>query len=81
MVKLALLPETASSLQALASLGQDSIADYLQAWQQAQHARLKHLNFQLTPEQREVAEQALDRIIVTARYAHSDALGSVDAPS
>ena len=48
---LSLLPRTAASLQALSSLGQEGMADYLQNWQRAQQARLKHLQFQLTPAQ------------------------------
>lgn len=46
---LSLLPETAESLAALSSLGQEGMADHLQNWQRAQLARLKHLQFQLTP--------------------------------
>jgi ParB family chromosome partitioning protein len=46
-----LLPETAESLQAFATLGQQDLAGYLQNWQQAQVARLKHLTFQSTPAQ------------------------------
>lgn len=56
---LCLLPETAQSLQALASLGQADLAQHLQAWQQAQGARLRHFQAQLTPAQLEVVEQAL----------------------
>ena len=56
---LAVLPETADSLQALASLGQEDLAAHLKAWQKAQAARLKHLQFQLTDAQLEVAEEAL----------------------
>jgi ParB family transcriptional regulator, chromosome partitioning protein len=48
---LQLLPETAQGLQALSSLGQDTMASYLQNWQQIQSARLKHLQFQPTPPQ------------------------------
>ena len=45
---LELLPETADSLQALVSLGQQDISQYLQAWENAQKAKLKHLQLQLT---------------------------------
>ncbi|MBI4235866.1 MAG: ParB N-terminal domain-containing protein [Chloroflexi bacterium] len=64
---LALLPETAQSLGALASLGQEDMADYLLAWQQAQAARLKHLTLQFTPGQLEVVEEALARWMPLAR--------------
>ncbi len=69
---LALLPETAESLTELASLGQEALAEYLQGWQQAQQARLKHLQFQLTPAQLEVVEEALARFIPMARKSLGD---------
>jgi ParB family chromosome partitioning protein len=56
---LQILPETGKSLTAIATLGQEAMADYLKNWQQAQSARLKHLQFQLTPAQLEVVEEAL----------------------
>ena len=58
-----LLPETAESLQAFASLGQQDLASYVQNWQQSQAARLKHLTFQSTPAQLEVIEEALARVM------------------
>ncbi|HZA22739.1 MAG TPA: ParB N-terminal domain-containing protein [Dehalococcoidia bacterium] len=66
-----LLPETTQSLQAMASLGQEDMASYLQNWQQAQGARLKHLAFQLLPSQLEVVEEALSRLLPLARQAQS----------
>jgi ParB family transcriptional regulator, chromosome partitioning protein len=69
---LRLLPETAQSLQALAALGQETMADYLQNWQQAQGARLKHLQFQLTPIQLEVVEEALTRALPQAKAEPGD---------
>lgn len=63
---LAVLPETADTLKALAAMGQETIADYLQAWQDAQAARLKHLQFQLTATQLEVVDEALARIMPEA---------------
>ncbi len=62
---MALLPETAASLQALTSIGKQSIAQALQQWEQAQKARLHHLAFQLTDAQLEVVEQALQRLMPT----------------
>jgi ParB family transcriptional regulator, chromosome partitioning protein len=67
-----LLPETTESLRAMASLGQDTMAEYLQSWQQAQPARLKHLTFQLTSAQWEVVEEALSRLLPLARQAPTD---------
>jgi ParB family chromosome partitioning protein len=60
---LQLLPETAQGLQAMASLGQETMADYLKNWQQTQSARLKHLQFQLTPAQLEMVEEALTQLL------------------
>jgi ParB family chromosome partitioning protein len=64
---LKLLPETAESLQAMAALGQEDLAQYLVNWQQAQSARLKHLTFQSLPTQAEVIERALARFLPRAR--------------
>ena len=57
---LRLLPESAESLGALASLGEESIAQGLQAWQAAQQgARLRHFNTQLTQDQLQVVQRAV----------------------
>jgi ParB family transcriptional regulator, chromosome partitioning protein len=69
---LSLLPETTQGLKAMVSLGQDDIASYLQNWQQAQEARLKHLAFQFTPAQLEVVEAALTRVMPLAKEAQGD---------
>jgi ParB family chromosome partitioning protein len=66
---LKLLPETAESLQAFASLGQQDLAGYLQNYQQAQVARLKHLTFQSLAGQVEIIEEALSRFLPQARGA------------
>ncbi len=58
---LSLLPESAESLQALASLGEGDLAEHLQAWQQAQAARLRHVTFQLANDQLETVEEAMER--------------------
>jgi ParB family chromosome partitioning protein len=63
---LRLLSETADSLSAFASLGQLDLVSYLQNWQQVQVARLKHLTFQSTPQQLEVIEEALSRVMPQA---------------
>ena len=60
---LALLPETAASLQALTAIGEQSIAQALKQWEQTQKARLRHLAFQLTEAQLEVVEEVLQRLI------------------
>jgi ParB family chromosome partitioning protein len=69
---LSLLPETTQSLQALASLGQQDMAGYLQNFQQSQFARLKHLTFQNTPAQLEVIEEALARVMPEVKGASTD---------
>ena len=58
-----LLPETAESLQALASLGEGDLAEHLQAWQRAQAARLRHRIFQLSSQQAEVVDEAMGRVM------------------
>jgi ParB family chromosome partitioning protein len=63
---LRLLPETAVSLQAMAAVGQETMAAYLQNWQRSQAARLKHLTFQSLPHQAEVIEEALARYLPQA---------------
>jgi ParB family chromosome partitioning protein len=60
-----LLPETANSLNALASMGTQSVASYLTNWQRAQAARLRRLQFRLTVSQLEVVEKALTKIMPT----------------
>ncbi len=59
---LAILPETSNSLNALSTLGQQDMAEHLQAWQRAQRARLKHLQFQLTSSQLEIVQRALAQV-------------------
>ena len=63
---LALLPETAESLQALTAIGEQSIAQALKQWEQTQKARLRHLTFQLTDAQLEVVEEVLKRLLPLA---------------
>ena len=69
---LSILPETAESLQSFASLGQEEMASYLRNWQQAQAAKLKHLQFQLTPAQLEVVEEALSGLLPEAKEAQGE---------
>jgi ParB family chromosome partitioning protein len=69
---LRLLPETTQGLAALASLGQQDLAGYLQNYQQSQAARLKHLTFQSTPAQLEVIEEALARVMSQAGKTPGD---------
>ena len=69
---ISLLPETAASLRSLASMGQETIASYLENWQQARDARPKRLQFQLTPVQLEVVEEAISRMLPRASQSRYD---------
>jgi len=68
---LSILCETGESLQAIASLGTEGIAEHLQVWQKAQSARLEHLTFQLTGEQLPTVEGALSVFLSTTRSSDS----------
>ena len=57
---LSLLPDSAESLGSLLTMGQETIAEYLQNWQRAKSARLKHMTFQLAEPQLVTVEKALD---------------------
>ena len=70
---LALLPETAESLEQLVSMGEEDLSEHLRAWNQAQSARLKHLTFQLTAEQLAVVNRALERSMADAPAAAEEA--------
>ncbi len=56
---LAILPDSARSLEALTSLGQEDMAAHLRAWEQSQGARLRHLTFQFQEAELAVVQQAL----------------------
>ncbi len=66
---LSIMPETATSLAALATLGQENMAAYLQNWQRAKAARLKHMQFQFTRDQLTIVEQALAQIEAEAKQS------------
>jgi len=66
---LALLPETAEGLDELVSIGEEGLSERLRAWNQAQSARLKHMTFQLTADQLEVVNRALERSMADATVA------------
>ena len=69
---LSILPESAESLQALASLGEADLAEHLQAWQQAQAARLRHMTFQLANDQLEIVEEAMERAMAGVTHNGSN---------
>ena len=60
---LSLLPETKESLRSLTSFDQTDLAQHLQAWEQAQAARLKHMVLQFTEQQLETIKEAIKRMM------------------
>ncbi len=63
----AILPETASSLKALTSISEETMASCLQNFEKAKQAKLRHLQFQLTDSQLKVIEKALARVLPEAK--------------
>lgn len=59
---LKVLPESADSLRDLSSLGQSDMAASLNAWERARAVRLSHMTFQMSSEQVNVVETALEKI-------------------
>ena len=69
---LALLPETAQTLESLASLGTEEMVAHIQKWQETRSARLKHFTAQLTGPQMEIVEEALERLLVTVEVGYEE---------
>jgi ParB family chromosome partitioning protein len=69
---LLVLPESSDNLTSLASIGQEELSVQLQNWQKSRLAKLSHLNFQLTNDQKKVVEEAITRFIPFARGNKSD---------
>ncbi len=68
---LSLLPETIESLRSLSSFDQTDLAQHLQAWQQAQAAKLKHMILQLTQQQLEIVEEAINNMMPNVKEDNS----------
>jgi ParB family transcriptional regulator, chromosome partitioning protein len=64
---LSLLPETIDSLKTLSTISESDMAEHLKAWDEAQIARLRHLQVQLTYKQMEIVEEALSLIVPKAK--------------
>jgi len=64
---LAVLPETIEGLKGMASMGQETVAGYLQNWEKARAVRLRNLIFKLTQEQLQSVEMAIDHILPEAK--------------
>ena len=64
---LAILPDTMDGLKGMASMGQETVAGYLQNWEKARAVRLRNLIFQLTQEQLKTVDSAIDLILPEAK--------------
>ena len=64
---LSLLPETAKSLKSLSLINEMDLAEHLKVWEEAQTARLRHMQLQLTCQQLETVEEAVSRILPKAK--------------
>ena len=64
---LAILPDTMVGLKGMATLGQETMAGYLQNWEKARAVRLRNLLFKLTPEQLQIVEAGINEILPEAR--------------
>jgi ParB family transcriptional regulator, chromosome partitioning protein len=64
---LSLLPETTESLKSLSTISEMDLAEHLQAWEQAQVARLRHFQLQLTDKQLETVEEAVSLMVPKAK--------------
>ena len=61
------LPDTMDSLKGMATLGQETISNYLQNWERARSIKLRNLIFKLTQEQLQSVEIAIDHILPEAK--------------
>jgi len=64
---LSLLPETTEILKSLSLIHEMDIAEHLKAWEEAQAARLRHMQLQFTDKQLETVEKAVSLIMHKAR--------------
>jgi ParB family chromosome partitioning protein len=64
---LAVLPETTDSLSGMASMGQETIATFLQNWEKARAVRLRNLILKVTEEQLQSVEKAIEQVLPEAR--------------
>ncbi|MFC1968147.1 ParB/RepB/Spo0J family partition protein [Chloroflexota bacterium] len=64
---LSLLPETTDSLKSLSLINEMDLAEHLKAWENAQAARLRHMQLQFTDEQLETVEKAVSLMLTRAK--------------
>jgi len=69
---LSLLPETKNSLQTISCINEEELADHLKAWEQAQAAKLNHLQLQFTRQQLETVQEAVSLIMPIAKNSTKD---------
>ena len=69
---LSLLPETTESLKSLSMINEADLAEHLKAWEEAQVARLRHMQLQFTDKQLETVEEALSLMITKAKEDRFD---------
>jgi len=60
---LKILPDTLEGLNGMISLGQETIANYLQIWEKARSIKLRNLLFKLDKKQLHYVEKAIDHIL------------------
>ncbi len=64
---LSLLPETTESLKSLSLINEMDLAENLKTWEEAQVARLRHMQLQFTDKQLETVEKAISLVIHEAK--------------
>lgn len=64
---LSLLPETTESLKSLSLINEMDLAEHLKTWEEAQAARLRHIQLQFTDKQLETVEEAVSLVIHEAK--------------
>ncbi len=64
---LSLLPETTESLKSLSLINEMDLVEHLKAWEEAQAARLRHMQLQFTDKQLETVEEAVSLMIHEAK--------------
>ena len=64
---LSLLPETTESLKSLSLISDMDLAEHLKAWEEAQVARLRHMQLQFTNKQLEIVEEAISLMVHEAK--------------
>lgn len=69
---LSMLPETPDSLNNLSQIDEGSLADHLKAWEEAQSAKLSHMQLQFTKPQLDLVREALSVIMPVAKGSKQD---------